>query len=128
MQTMRSGITKFVIASLLAVPGLSLAQSKGSHGAFATAAKKKLIRDFKDPSTAQFRDVFVATMGKDHIALCGEVNAKNSYGAYIGFKPFYVIQEKGQPIGTPTIAPEVGDLVFQTIFGAYCSDKVQDIP
>jgi hypothetical protein len=40
MESMKSGITKFVIASLLAVPALSLAQSKGSHGAFVTAAKK----------------------------------------------------------------------------------------
>ena len=37
----------------------------------------------KDPSSAQFRNVKVS--GK---TVCGEMNGKNSFGAYTGFEPF----------------------------------------
>ena len=44
------------------------------------------VRDsLKDPSSAQFRDTRVVGP-----SVCGEVNAKNGYGAYTGFTPFYV--------------------------------------
>ncbi|MFW1945771.1 hypothetical protein ACG93R_19995 [Acinetobacter guillouiae] len=43
---------------------------------------EKLVKDqLKDPQTAEFKNV----KGK-----CGEVNAKNSYGGYIGYKRFVV--------------------------------------
>ena len=39
---------------------------------------------FKDPGSAQFRNDTLRLNGY----LCGEVNSKNSYGAYVGFKKF----------------------------------------
>nr|WP_295111768.1 hypothetical protein [uncultured Caulobacter sp.] len=48
-------------------------------------AKKLVAHDLKDPSSAQFRDVKASSQ-----AVCGEVNAKNSYGAYTGFRHFIV--------------------------------------
>lgn len=45
----------------------------------------------KDSESARFRnlDVFEDPyLGDGQYTLCGEVNAKNSYGAYIGYKPF----------------------------------------
>jgi len=57
-----------------------------------TAAKATLVSKLKDPESARFRDV-VRTVssetGKTRI-ICGWVNAKNSFGGYVGFKPFYV--------------------------------------
>ncbi|HVR48682.1 MAG TPA: hypothetical protein VMS38_03015 [Pseudorhodoferax sp.] len=38
----------------------------------------------RDPSSVQFRDERLAKDGW----LCGELNGKNSYGAYVGFKRF----------------------------------------
>lgn len=38
-------------------------------------------RSLRDPDSAQFRNVSGG---------CGEVNAKNAYGAMAGFEPFYV--------------------------------------
>ena len=38
----------------------------------------------KDPSGAQFRNQFISSEG----APCGEVNAKNSFGGYTGFKRY----------------------------------------
>lgn len=41
----------------------------------------------KDPSSAMFRNLKVQPYLNGHV-LCGEYNAKNSYGGYVGFKPF----------------------------------------
>lgn len=47
----------------------------------------------KDPSSIQLRSVkYTKFQGKDGTPTtiwCGEVNAKNSYGGYVGFSPFF---------------------------------------
>lgn len=51
------------------------------------AAHQLVERKLKDPSSVQYRKVrFI----DDEAAVCGEFNAKNSYGGYVGFKPFVV--------------------------------------
>jgi hypothetical protein len=45
--------------------------------------KKAVADEFKDPSSAQFRNLKLVG-----VSLCGEVNAKNSYAAYTGFERF----------------------------------------
>lgn len=50
-------------------------------------AKDALRRDLKDPDATKFREV--RWCGKPGGAVTGEYNAKNSYGAYTGFKPFF---------------------------------------
>ena len=49
-------------------------------------AKASVAYDLLDPESAQFRNVETSDYGY----VCGEVNAKNSYGAYTGFKWFSV--------------------------------------
>ena len=44
----------------------------------------KVKRRLKDPESAQFQNAFVSTSS----VVCGEVNAKNSFGGYSGFKRF----------------------------------------
>lgn len=41
----------------------------------------------KDPDAAQFRNVRLVAYNGGHV-VCGEVNGKNSYGAYVGYTPF----------------------------------------
>ena len=49
------------------------------------------VRDsMKDPSSAQFEDV-QAVAYQDGKVVCGSVNAKNSYGGYVGFTPFVAV-------------------------------------
>lgn len=52
------------------------------------AARAQVTATLKDPGSAQFRNEAM----KGHV-LCGEINAKNSMGGYVGFSRF---------IGTPT--------------------------
>lgn len=47
----------------------------------------------KDPDSTQFRNLRVVTNLLGNKAVCGEVNSKNSYGGYNGFKPFADTQE-----------------------------------
>lgn len=47
----------------------------------------------KDPESARFRRVYGAQGEVDKIAICGEFNAKNSYGGYTGYKPFMVFED-----------------------------------
>jgi murein DD-endopeptidase MepM/ murein hydrolase activator NlpD len=51
------------------------------------AAKQTVANALKDPNSAQFRNVRL-TRYLDGNVVCGEVNAKNSYGGYVGFSPF----------------------------------------
>lgn len=59
-------------------------------------AKTNLVANFLDPDAAKFRGL--TGYGMKHpdgsgqvVALCGEVNAKNKFGAYTGFRRFYSI-------------------------------------
>lgn len=74
-----------ILASLLAACSQS--------GDAEKISKAELIKEFNDPSSVQFRNVI--TYAPDHgvYASCGELNAKNSFGAYTGFKEFVAITE-----------------------------------
>jgi hypothetical protein len=49
--------------------------------------KNYMKKDLIDPDSAKFRNVRKIVL--DHkIVICGEMNAKNSFGAYIGYKKF----------------------------------------
>lgn len=53
-------------------------------------AKEKAANSLKDPASAQFRNLFAISRGTGDDKVCGEINAKNSYGGYVGFRMFYV--------------------------------------
>lgn len=62
---------------------------KGAGELRKEAAKdaKELIADtFKDPASVKFRNLRITETGE---FVCGEVNGKNSYGGYVGYKAFY---------------------------------------
>lgn len=48
-------------------------------------AKADVRKQLTDPDSAEFRNLRKLP-GE---AVCGEVNAKNAYGGYVGFKHFY---------------------------------------
>lgn len=60
------------------------------------AAETKVAALLRDPVSAQFRGVEVRKSG----AVCGEVNAKNGFGGYVGFKEF-VVTPDGQALIDP---------------------------
>lgn len=59
-------------------------------------AKKAMEDVLFDPASAQYSSVRAGSNG----AVCGKVNAKNRYGAYVGFKHFVVSPEGQVEIST----------------------------
>lgn len=59
------------------------------HGKKSTieAGKKAVKQTLKDPESAQFTNLRIGKYG-DGILVCGNVNAKNSFGGYVGTRPF----------------------------------------
>jgi hypothetical protein len=79
----------------------------------------KVSYDLIDPSSAQFRNVAVVGGW-----VCGEVNAKNRFGAYVGFKPFYGAYIDGaEAIGHIYDSEDnVSEAVYGPIYSANCDD------
>jgi len=91
---------------------------------FVVEAKAEIARGFKDPASVQYRDLFISVTpnpaedNKPRTALCGQINAKNSYGGYVGFQRFIVFQMPGGPYERVT-----GDMV-DLFWGATCAQTV----
>lgn len=51
------------------------------------AVEQAVANKMKDPNSAEFRD-WHAFQSQKGLLVCGEVNAKNSYGGYVGFTHF----------------------------------------
>lgn len=53
------------------------------------AVRQAVAAELRDPGAAQFRDVRVVASTEAGANACGEVNAKNGYGGFIGWQPFF---------------------------------------
>jgi hypothetical protein len=89
----------FLLAGLAILSSAALAQTapKLNEKALRAALEDRL----KDADSAKFRALkYLASESPGSWAMCGEVNAKNSYGGYSGFEPFRALAFKdlGQPV------------------------------
>lgn len=69
-------------------------KEKEEENAKIETLKGKVKEALKDPESAQFRNLQYLA---DSNSLCGEVNAKNSMGGYVGFKSF-AVSAGGNPV------------------------------
>jgi len=86
----------------------------------------QLTADFNDPAAAQFRN-----LKQNYEALCGEVNGKNKFGAYVGFKRFYSgrsgarmepdVEEGLEPGSLEARAAASNERIWRLIYDAKCS-------
>lgn len=88
---------------ILAIATMSLTACKPGEQKAIELAQKEVAADLKDPDSAKFRYTrVVKTQENDDGTLlalvCGQVNAKNGFGAYAGFHSFMIdlsMKEKG---------------------------------
>lgn len=73
------------------------------------AALRDLRLAFNDPDSVQVREVRVVLDEFRIPGVCGEVNAKNKFGGYTGFRPFMV---KGHDVVIQSDDPDLA--LFQT--------------
>lgn len=58
-------------------------------------ARAAVADEMKDPASAQFREGRSYILSNGDRAYCGEINAKNSYGGYNGFTPYWLRMRNG---------------------------------
>ena len=75
----------FISTAVLAICATAAAAPKESK--LVVNSKNAVIELLKDPESARFKNLRTY----NESIVCGEVNAKNSYGGYVGFKRFFVI-------------------------------------
>lgn len=80
--------------------------------------RESLSNLMKDPGSVQFRNVGAVRDETGAITVCGEINAKNSFGGYVGFTPFYGRLAGGEFVPT-TIADSVN---FANAVGSACAN------
>ena len=67
---------------------LSISFNASAQPKLDEALLRSAFIDLKDPSSAQFRNVKYGKGVPGAWPMCGEFNAKNSYGGYVGFQRF----------------------------------------
>ena len=98
-----------------------VAASSPDHGPIRIELTKELRiaiengvrRDLKDPDSAKFSEINVYK-GESGLFSCGSVNARNSYGGYTGYTPFFIyiiigkslLNEKQKYFAHGTIMPD----------------------
>lgn len=114
---MRHALT-LILSLLMLAPSAVLASNPTppDQERIIDAAKEAVARQMKDPWSVRFRDVSVSPKLKSYV--CGEVNAKNSFGAYEGFMPFMFNAENGDVIFVNPKDDYVA--VHQTMFELIC--------
>lgn len=101
--------------------------------------KRAVVQDFNDPESARFRSIELRSLSgtirqrlgefdtgllrehgfkyvkallthdPDMFQLCGEVNARNAFGAYVGYRKFWISGVGGIQEATPFIAAQDDD-------------------
>jgi hypothetical protein len=97
-------------------------EKAGDYSDFVGLAKSAISSTLKDPSSAQFRNLYISTESLG--VLCGEINAKNAYGAYVGFRRFYSTGKGG---GLDLIEQADDDSVFAHMWPSMCAQKKMDV-
>lgn len=102
-----------------------------SHGQIAANAKTAVSKGLKDPDSAQFRGMYLTrepaqSQGKTYMVdhVCGEVNAKNGYGGYVGYRRFAVVDDLAF---VDSEEPTAHASFEQAIWVPLCKNKVRDL-
>ena len=86
------------------------------------AKSKQMVLDkLKDPESAKFRNQKIIDF-KGGKLLCGEVNAKNSYGGYVGFAPYMASRDYVILMGDGVARSGV-DAVNMSLFNISCGQN-----
>ncbi len=108
-------MTKLIAALAFAFLPLSAMAANADF----SAAQSEVRNLMKDPDSPTFRNLRGITNTQGIKYVCGEVNAKNSYGGYVGYKPFAFKDGRAAIDGTYRTT---GDLEFFSLSGCGGAD------
>lgn len=85
-------VVAFVVITTTASAGMLIDEPMGVSPDIAEQVANDVSELFADPETVQIRRV---RLNIDKSSICGQYNAKNAFGGYVGFKPFkYIIERR----------------------------------
>ena len=73
----------FIILNILLIGSVYAEKNK-----FLNMAQSKVKQEMKDPDSTKFQNLREIKNSVGESVVCGEVNAKNSYGGYVGYHLF----------------------------------------
>jgi hypothetical protein len=101
------------------------------HGGVFTATKRVISRNLRDEASAQWRNLSkVQFAGEDEVAVCGQVNARNTLGGYTGFVPFFSVWHRERDTGRHNVSRmwvQSEAARFETDFRRYCRGTVLEM-
>ena len=127
---------RFTLILSLALCGSAFAQTTADRiKAFDVEKSKQLVADeLSDPDSAKFRKMYISQFvnpnnGKITLWLCGELNAKNKMGGYVGYRQFLAFDDMAQinPAAENEKSMEgVQQQMFDLTYPKVCSSKVKE--
>jgi hypothetical protein len=101
------------------VPVLAFAQSDSADAPEIALAKTGMMDKLKDPDSAKFKNLSISK--KYPWIICGEVNAKNSYGGYVGYERFiaFLDRDSKSTVANVTTDPDL----IRSDWPDYCGDE-----
>lgn len=102
------------------IPAMGQTLPGHDDDAYFATAEAGVKTKLKDPESAQFRNLVVHDVKNGSALICGQVNAKNAFGGYVGFRNFFALGDVAQ------ISSGEGDTSFDVLFLHFCgnaSDK-----
>jgi hypothetical protein len=94
-------IISLIVILLISINVYANKASIGKRGLkFIDDAKKELIDNLNDPESAKIRKLMYFNDQNNNIqVLCGEINAKNRMGGYVGYEKFFIASNGRYDIG-----------------------------
>lgn len=80
-------------------------------------AQLAIAKKFRDPSSVQFGELRLLERADGRVVVCGNVNAKNGYGGYVGFHPFMAVVGPGNYVDGPLVANFSNSIVNDQALG-----------
>lgn len=108
MQMTTRSIVSCALAMLISITGTGCSVNPGTVAHREAEARDVLSDRLMDAESARFRNVVskdVTREGQKVQILCGQVNAKNQMGAYVGFRDFIVVPEERFGLVDPAAMP-----------------------
>lgn len=75
------------LLEMMALTGGVFVRREGGRSGLIADAKNALADKMRDPGSVQWRNVRVVDYDGGHL-VCGEYNAKNAFGGYVGYRVF----------------------------------------
>jgi hypothetical protein len=99
------------LALIAATKSLCADETVTLSAAQETAAKEAIADLTRDPEATHFRQLKSRSQSRSgETIICGEMNGKNGFGGYIGYRPFWVTLTKEGKVSGALVANEESDI------------------